>query len=276
MSINFDPSRYFASGYLDRMSAADPVAATPAPASGATDDSASTAAETVAAPLISGTQLLSNSDLRLLLMRDVRGDDLEGYKQILDAFQADPANRDDPVGFLRNLSDDGIDLLVKAQSLPQGITVDVQSLNKEEALNFILPQSGKVDLNNDGIVAGANNGKTFMFPPPNAPREVKDAWNAATENLSDGDVMLLSGKFMTMHFLANLHVDENGRVTQTEVGDPDYRNVFAEGGFSYQDAIRQMQQSNEFSRHMNSPEIYERTKELLNMLGSAFSDYGVA
>lgn len=276
MSVSIDQSRYFMPGYLERLAATDAVAGAAAPVTEGTEDAAASESENVAAPLISGTQLLSSNDLRLLLLRDVRGEDLEGYKQILEAFNADPANRDDPVGFLENLSGDGIDLLVKAQSLPEGTTVDIRSLNQEEALNFILPQSGKVDLNDDGIVAGANNGKMFMFPPPNAPQEVKDAWNAATETMSERDIMMLSGKFMTMHFLANIHVDENGRVTQTEVDESGYRNVFAEEGFSYQDAIRQMHQSNEFGRYMNKPEIYERTKELLNMLGAAFTEYGVA
>jgi hypothetical protein len=113
----------------------------------------------------------------------------------------------------------------------------LNTLNKEEALNFILPRSGKVDLNNDGLVANANGAKGFMFPPPNAPQSVKDAWGEATNGMSDSDIFLMSGKFKMQMLSANIHVDENGRVSRTEPGDPGWRNIFAEDGYSYSESI---------------------------------------
>lgn len=272
MSIAIDHAQYFTAAYVNRVSAAPAVS--DGTASAGTGETAAT--ETASAAPLSSPQLLSNGDLRMLLLRDVKGEELEGYKDILNAFYADPANRDDPVGFLENLSDEGIDLLKKAQSLPMGVDVNIQSLNQEEALNFILPHTSKVDLNNDSMIAGPNGGKMFQFPPPNAPQDVKDAWAAATEGLSDRDNMLLSSKFLFMQMSANMYVDENGKVSVTEPGDEGYRNIFAEPGFSYRDAIERFKEGNEFSRNLNTTEIYERTKELLTRLGSVFDDYGIA
>lgn len=231
---------------------------------------------TVAPPPISGKPLLSSNDMHLLMLRGVDQGGVEGYKDILNAFYADPENQNDPVSFLEKLSPDDIALLKQAHSLPAGARIDVSSLNQEEALNFILPQSGKIDLDNDGLVANANGGKGFMFPPPNAPQEVKDAWAEASATMSEKDLFLLSGKFMVMHMVANLHVDDNGKVTAVEPGDPNWRNVFAEDGFSYQQAIEEFKAGNEFNKAYNAPEIYEQIKSLLAQLDSAFDAHGVA
>lgn len=231
---------------------------------------------TAAPPKGSGTPLLSSNDVRLLLLRDVRGADMEGYKTILEQFYSDPANHDDPNAFLKNLSADGIDLLKRAQSLPGNAHIDIDGLNTEEALNFILPHSGKVDLDNDGLVAGANGGKSFMFPPPNVSQDVKDAWADATEGMSASEQMLLSGRFLVMTISANMHIGEDGKVTVVEPGEPGWRNIFAENDFSYADSIDQLKQSNEFGRSYNTPEIYERIKGLLAKLEQAFDMHGIA
>ena len=273
MSISVDQARYFIPSYAAQNLAPAEDASSPA-------DQSSNASEdddtTVAPPPTSSNQLLASGDMRLLLLRGLNGDGVEGYKSILEQFYSDPANRDDPVEFLQNLSDEGIDLLKQAQSLPVGAQIDFTSLNQEEALNFILPHSGQVDLNNDGLVANANGGKGFMFPPPNAPQSVKDAWKDATEGMSESDVFLLSGKFMIQFGMANFHVDDNGKVTRTEPGEPGWRNIFAEDGYSYMDAIDEFQAANEFSRRDNTPEMYERMKTLLARLEDVFASHGIA
>lgn len=273
MSLSVDQSRYFIPSYAAQnlTPAEDAASAAAAPAS--TSDGNETA---VAPPPASSTQLLSDGDMRLLLLRGVKGNGVEGYKGILEEFYSDPANRDDPVGFLKKLSDEGIDLLKQAQSLPAGAQIDVSGLNDEEALNFILPHSGQVDLNNDGLVANANGGKGFMFPPPNASQSAKDAWADATEGMSESDIFLMSGKFMIQFGMANFHVDDNGNVTRTEPGEPGWRNIFAEDGYSYMDAIDEFKAANEFSRRDNTPEMYERIKSLLARLENVFDSHGIA
>ncbi|MEQ8318630.1 MAG: hypothetical protein RH946_00085 [Rhodospirillales bacterium] len=271
MSLSIDQAGYYTPAYIGRIQAQEAETA-------ATGKDGDNEAETPSAgPLTgSGTPLLSSDDVRLLLLRDVKGADLEGYKGVLEQFYSDPANSDDPVAFLKNLSDEGIELLKRAQSLPAGAQIDVDGLNREEALNFILPHSRKVDLDNDGLVEGANGGKGFMFPPVNASQAVKDAWADATKDMSESDKMLLTGRFFFMAFSANLHVDENGKVTRTEPDEPGWRNVFAEDDFSYSEAIDRLKEGNEFNRPYNSPEIYERIKGLLAKLEQAFDSHAIA
>ena len=271
MSLSIDQAGYFTPAYIGRIQAQEEETA----AIGNDGDNEAEA-PVAGPPSGSGTPLLSNDDVRLLLLRDVNGTDLEGYKGILEQFYSDPANSDDPVSFLKNLSNEGIDLLKQAQSLPADARIDVNGLNKEEALNFILPNSRKVDLDNDGLVEGANGGKMFMFPPVNASQEVKDAWADATKDMSESDKMLLTGRFFFMAFSANLHVDENGKVTRIEPDEPGWRNVFAEENFSYSDAIDRLIEGNEFNRPYNTPEIYERIKGLLAKLEQAFDSHAIA
>ncbi|MCK5778484.1 MAG: hypothetical protein KAH11_06815 [Rhodospirillales bacterium] len=273
MSISVDQARYFIPSYAaQNLAPADDAPSAANQSSNASEDDQTT----VAPPPTSSNQLLASGDMRLLLLRGLNGDGVEGYKSILDQFYSDPANREDPVSFLKNLSDDGIDLLKQAQSLPAGAQIDLSKLNQEEALNFILPHSGQVDLNNDGIVASANGGKGFMFPPPNAPQDVKDAWKEATDGMSDSDIFLMSGKFMMQFMISNIRVDDNGNVHRAEPGDPDWRNIFAEDGYSYMEAINEFKAANEFSRPDNTPEMYERIKSLLARLENVFSSHGIA
>jgi len=271
MSLSIDTSGYFTPAYIGRIQAQ--AAETAATGNDGTDETEAPAADP---PTGSGTPLLSSNDVRLLLLRDVRGTDMDGYKSILEQFYSDPANRDDPTAFLKNLTPAGIDLLRQAQSLPAGAHIDIDGMNTEEALNFILPQSSKVDLDNDGLVEGANGGKSFVFPPVNASQSVKDAWADATKGMSESDKMLLTGRFFFMAFSANLHVDENGKVTRIEPDEPGWRNVFAEENFSYSDAIDRLIEGNEFNRPYNTPEIYERIKGLLAKLEQAFDSHGIA
>ena len=276
MSLSIDHSKYFQPAYFAQLGGVGNEGSQAA-SDGDTDDAnASDAAKTAAPPPTSSTQLLSSNDMRLLMLRGVGQDGASAYEDILTAFKSDPANSQDPVAFLKNLSQEGIDLLKQAQSLPAGAQIDVGSLNKEEALNFILPQSGKVDLDNDGLVEGANGGKSFVFPPVNAPQDVKDAWNSATANMSESDKMLLSGKYLTMFVCANLRVDQNGNVTSIEPDQPGWRNIFTEDGFSYQDSVQQLLDGNEFSKNLNTNEIYQKTKTLLTQLQDAFAKFGVA
>lgn len=272
MSFSIDQGKYFTQSYISQI---QPVTSDPLSKNEGVAGSNSETVE-AAPPPSSSPQLLSDNDLRLLMLRSVDKEGVEGYESILDQYFSDPMNSEDPVAFLENLSNEGIELLKQAQSLPPSASIDINSMNKEEALNFILPQSGKVDLNNDGLVAGANNSKMFMFPPPNAPQSVKDAWADAKQNMSEEDLFLMSGKFMAMFITTNMHVDQNGKVTVVEPGDPNWRNVFAGDDFSYQEAIDKFRAGNEFSKSKNTPEMYDKVKSLLDQLDSSFASHGVA
>jgi hypothetical protein len=181
-----------------------------------------------------------------------------------------------PQEFLKTLSPEGVRLLERVQSLPPDANVQIGKLNNEEALNFILPHTQKVDLNNDALIAGPNGGKSFQFPPPNASQSVKNAWNVATENMSEGDKMLLSGQFLGLLITQNIEVDDFGKASIRSPDDPDWENPYADENFSYRDAVAKLQASNEFGKPYNTPSIYEKTKELLAVIGGAFEAHDIA
>jgi hypothetical protein len=115
MSLSVDQSRYFIPSYAaQNLTPVDNSVATASDSTTAPDEN-----KTAVAPPLSSPQLLASGDMRLLILRGLNGDGVEGYKSILEQFYNDPANRDDPAAFLRNLSSDGIDLLKQAQSLPE-------------------------------------------------------------------------------------------------------------------------------------------------------------
>jgi len=271
--IGTDYARYY-QPILTQNTAPTPEAPKAGPTPGADIENST---EEVKAPPLSGFgALLSYKDIRMLAIRKISADDQTAYKDMVAHFVSTPENLKNPQEFLENLSSEGILLLERIQSFPPDANVQVSDLNDEEALNFILPHTQKVDLNNDGLIAGPNGAKGFQFPPPNAPQGVKDAWDDATATMSEKDVMLLSGKFMSLLISSNIHVDENGKVTFTEPDDPDWQNPFDDPGFSYQDSVKNFLEGNELSKNFNSPEIYERIKTLLTMLGDTFDEHKVA
>ncbi len=219
--------------------------------------------------------LLSAEDQRLLSIRGLTASERSNYEALLARFHGNPGHRSDPIGFLETLSPEGINLLRRAQSLGDGTPIDLTTMSTEEAINFIVPHSGKVDLNNDGMIGGPGGSLTFTFPPPNAPQSVKDAWDAATVAMSEGDKMLLSGQFMSLNFLANFQRASDGSYTVTEPGDSGWRNPFAAEGFSYGDAVDDLLANNEASRPSNTAEAHRRMKGLLEQLQASFRAHGI-
>lgn len=88
--------------------------------------------------------------------------------------------------FLSELSPQQLSLVQKANGLADKI--NVTTLSTEGAQNLLSQPDGtdRVDLNNDGFVE-VGVAKNIQFPPANAPQHIKDAWNKATEGLSEID-----------------------------------------------------------------------------------------
>ncbi|WP_050750776.1 hypothetical protein [Paramagnetospirillum magneticum] len=100
---------------------------------------------------------------------------------------------EDPKAFLQSLSPSELKAVQTIQCLANPIQVG--SLSQEGASNLLRAPDQAQDLDHDGFEeVGA--AKTSHFPPPDAPASVKQAWKEATANLSDGDLMLLSGSFL--------------------------------------------------------------------------------
>lgn len=270
MSLTITQSHYFNAGYVQRVSPSEPTTATTETSTEALQDS------TKAAPLTGFGSLLGAQDIRMLHQRGVSGDEKTAYMEILQAFNADPSHHENPVAFLHNLSPDGIQLLKKAQSLPLGYSVDFTRMDQEEALNFILPFTQQVDLNDDGFIGGGNGGTSFRFPPPNAPQNVKDAWNAATADMPLGDRLHMEFYFMMELTSANTELGPNG-LNQTKPGDPEWGNVYANPDYSYRAAIARFQGANDFNFQHGGVDYdqYMKNKTVLSKLDRALAGHAV-
>ena len=231
-----------------------------------------------AAPALTGTApLLASRDLVLLQRRDVAPEERAAYEYLLAEFSASRVGGEEPQAFLDSLSEAGIDLLRKVHSFPPDTPVNPGSMTTEEALNFILPDSRQVDLDNDGLLSSANGAKSWRFPPVNAPQEVKDAWEEATRDLSERDVMLFSGMFMVLTIEANLKYDAAGNpVGLYQPGDPEYSNPFAEPDFSYRNMVDDMLSRLERFRSYETDDSYAWKKDMLSRFASALDDQEVA
>ncbi|WP_440054523.1 hypothetical protein ACSLBF_17000 [Pseudoalteromonas sp. T1lg65] len=129
----------------------------------------------------------SQQGMQLLQARSLTGNEIKQFSNILaDAKQHDGFAKD----FLNSLSAQDLELVRKANSLAD--TINIEQLTKEGAQNLLARPDGTglVDLNNDGIVE-VGVAKTIHFPPVNAPQFVKDAWEASTDGMSEGDKAIL-------------------------------------------------------------------------------------
>jgi len=270
MSLDITHTSYFQPSYIQKVSSTPP-----APTETLANTDKSEKGEKTSPPLSGFGALLSGQDIKMLHTRSVNGDEQAAYADILRAFHSDPANFDDPVGFLRNLSTEGQNLLLKAQSLPQDGSVNFEAMNQEEALNFILPHTQKVDLDNDGFVGTGNGGKTFQFPPPNAPQATKDAWNAATQGMSFLDKAMMEFRFMSLQTQANTSEGPNGEITFASPDDPNWNNIFADSSFSYRNAVEGFRKANQEQTQNRSQAEIDRIDGLLRHINDTFARFGI-
>lgn len=220
--------------------------------------------------------LLAASDRMLMQGRHVSDAESQAYEHLLTRFAADQRQGGDPLAFLKTLSQDGLDLLKKVHSFPAGMTVDLASMDREAAINFVVPDSRQVDLDNDGLIGSANGTKAFRFPPVNAPQAVKDAWAEATEGLSDRDRMLSEGMFLSLVVTVNLTYDTAGNpVGIMDPDDQNFVNPFADPGFSYPKIVDNKLANLERFKAQYSVESYERGTRVLTAFAEALERNGV-
>ena len=228
-------------------------------------------------PLSGGKPLLAASDRMLLQRRDLSSEEARAYEHLLTEFAASQRRGEDPVDFLKTLSGEGLDLLKKAHSFPASMQVDLAGMDRESAINFVVPDSRQVVLNNDGFTSSANGALSFRFPPVNAPQSVKDAWAEATAGLSEKDVLLFQGSFLPLMIEDNVTRDSAGNpVGLRGPDDPGYHNPFAEPGFSYAGMVEDRLASLEHFKAHYSSEQYDWQKGLLTRLAQAMDNHGVA
>lgn len=132
--------------------------------------------------------------------------DLQGFSE--DALQRIEANAEafealidkaaaaggygDPLAFVRGLSPQELAVLQRIHGLGDPIAAD--KLTEEGALNLLLPRNASKDIDHDGFVMiGA--AKTWVFPPVDAPPEVKAAWDKTMSGFG-GSQLVASGYFL--------------------------------------------------------------------------------
>ena len=164
-----------------------------------------------------------------------------------------------PQQYLRSLDRDQLSAIQQVHHLADPI--DPQQLSPEASLNLILPPPAQVDENNDGLTA-VGAAYTLRFPSSDTPSEVRDAWDAATEDLRDEDKMLYSLQMSMPLITANLHFDQDGRfVRASQPGDSDWVNPMAAKNFSYkQFANDWLQYLNDFGSPIPSEQLHRDQK----------------
>ncbi len=171
---------------------------------------------------------LSESVRRNYASRGLSENEITKYRNMI--AQAD--EQENPKEYLKSLSSKDRVFVKKISSYGVLITdAHIDTMSEEGARNLMkLPDNrNRVDLNNDGVV-DVGVGKTGMFPPPNAPEKVKDAWDKSVEGLSEGETMMKTMEYLMFNNIKNVRLDSDGAINKTEPfaqpGDPDYVNYF--------------------------------------------------
>jgi len=217
---------------------------------------------TTTEPGLAAFALTAKTD-KYLNLHGVTADDRATFADILQRAQrGNPGS--DARGFLARLSDGELSALQKAHGLVEAI--NVAALSDEGAANLLRQFDLRVDLDNDGFVeVGAAT--TWRFPPVNAPADIKAAWEEATLSLTDREKMLKMAPFMAKVAGANVRFDAAGSpVGMAEPGDPDYRNIFAESGFSYSQMTRELLAELERFKYTLSATDYGERKGFLEQI----------
>ncbi|MBM9616175.1 hypothetical protein JWJ90_18050 [Desulfobulbus rhabdoformis] len=161
----------------------------------------------------------------LLKIRGLSDDEVIRFQEI----KEQAVGVEDAKDFLSNLSAEDQLLVQKANSygnkLRQG---EIDSMTEEGARNMLVTQDNRayVDFNNDGIV-DKGVGKMFVFPPPNAPEAVKDAWQETIDALPADERLMASSIFMLQSVQANVKSDAQGTpIGMYFPGEAGYTNIF--------------------------------------------------
>lgn len=199
--------------------------------------------------------LFSSRAIDLMGRRSVSEGDQQKFAAILAKASSGNASSD-PKAFLNSLSSNDMEILRKVHCL--GAPISVAGLDFEGAYNLLTVPGEAQDLDNDGLLS-IGPGKMWQYPPPNAPETVKKAWEEATEGIPESEKWLKMAPFMAASLCANAKSDLSGFY---EPGEPGYRNIYAEPGFSYTKQITDILASMERFKGQ-SVKNYQENKEFL-------------
>lgn len=202
--------------------------------------------------------VFGDKDSDLMNVRGVTDQERQHFAEIVQ-HAATTGGFQNPVDYIQSLSNQDIEVLRRVHSLaePSG----VRNTGVEGAVNLLLPPQNHTDLNNDGLVeTGAAVG--FVFPPPNAPQSVKDAWEETIKDMSSEERLLASAHFLGASISANIKFDSNG----TPIGiydhtDPEYTNIYGTTDGEWETLLSQLIQESK-KAESRDPSYRERTELL--------------
>lgn len=195
-----------------------PLFATPEEEQDAISTTASSAATTQ-------NNAIAAREYALLKIRGLSDNEIKKFQDI----KGQAASATSAKAFLLGLSADDRALVKKANGYAMPLNDgDIQSMSEEGARNMLVTQDERayVDYNNDGVV-DKGVGKMLIFPPPNAPEKVKDAWEKTVNSLPEKDRPLAANVFMVESVQANIKVDAQGNpIGVYSPGEDGYTNIF--------------------------------------------------
>lgn len=175
-----------------------------------------------------------------------------------------------PVNFIQNLSTEEIETLRQIHGLAESDGVKNADTH-ESAVNLILPPHLSVDSDNNGLVS-KGTGTFFKFPPPNAPAEVKDAWQEMSEHMDSSEKLRFQSRFFIPMIANNLETDADGQVTGIHhPSDSDFTNVFGDTESQWQNLIQGMITHYENTKALNphADKAIEELSQFLNLLNQS-------
>lgn len=177
----------------------------------------------------------------------------------LELFQEEQAKGMTAKQYLVTLAPNELSILQKESHLCEPI--NITKISEEGARNLLAEgdQSKYVDLNNDAVTEiGA--GKNFVFPPPNSPQSVKDAWAKTTANMTPREKMQATFPFLCKQISANIHMMPDGTVKTISPWDPDWRNTLTGDTKDFCNIINQIIDELESSLKYKDPTQQKVTK----------------
>lgn len=194
---------------------------------------------------------LSERAFEMLKIRRLSDKDIHAFENLL----AESENYDSPKEYMKSLSAEKRDLLKRANSYGIDLSNEhIDSMTDEGAHNmFVEPNSRTyVDFNNDGVVDhGA--ARSFVFPPPNAPTEVKDAWDKTISELPEDKRLLASSIFMVQSLQANVKFDAAGNAVGFYApGEAGYKNIFSQNVEDWDTLLDKTDQYLDFSESITN------------------------
>lgn len=164
-----------------------------------------------------------------------------------------------PGKFLKGLSTEELQTIQQVQHLADSI--DLGGLSDEASLNLLLPPDAQVDANHDGLTA-VGAGYSLRFPDSNTPKEVKEAWEKATQGMPEMERMIYELQMTFPLITANIHTDEDGNyLGSSNPGDADWVNPMASKSYSFKDSANSWLEYLDLFRNQMPPEQFARDKK---------------